>query len=137
MTLITVPTERFWSRVSPAVVHRGVAVVAAPIVSDAKLSDAAAPTAAPVAVTRITATIRRKVFIWVSTAFGRGGRSTTARPAKSRYPLITTLMAVTEVAETTGANVTTMVVPAAGVVPVASPSEAPAAVARVTLYGLL
>jgi len=50
---------------------------------------------------------------------------------------MTTLTPVTETADSAGAKVATMVVPAAGVVPVASPSDALAAPVRVILYGLL
>ena len=63
---------------------------------------------------------------------GTGSHVTTGAE-KARYPLMTTLMPVTEVPVTAGAKVATMVVPTAGVVPVASPSEALAAPDRVIL----
>jgi len=119
-------------------VQRGVAVVAAPRELDAKLSDAAAPTVTPAAVIATVAAIRRRMLIGLSMALRRGREPRgTPRPVRSRYPLITTLTAVTDAADTTGEKVTTIVVPEAGVVPVASPSDAPAVVDRVTLYGLL
>jgi hypothetical protein len=50
---------------------------------------------------------------------------------------MTTLMPVIEAALTAVPNVAVKLVPLAGVVPVASPSDAPAVVDSVTLYGLL
>jgi hypothetical protein len=64
VTLLTVLAVRFWSTERPALVHRGVAAVAAPREPDARLSDAAAPTTAPVAVTRITTSTLRNMVIW-------------------------------------------------------------------------
>lgn len=50
---------------------------------------------------------------------------------------MTTLIPVTDAALTAGENVAAKLVPLDGVVPVASPNEAPAVVDSVTLYGLL
>ncbi len=59
MTLITVAPDRFWNTVSPAVVQRGVAAVAAPSVFEEKLTDAAAPRTALIAPMSTIPVIRR------------------------------------------------------------------------------
>jgi hypothetical protein len=129
VTEATFDADRFWSTVSPTLVHRPVVAVPAPMDALANESDAAkaidAPTTMPTLVAEIAARSQR---IAVS-----------APPVVSlrAYPLMTTLTAVIEAADTAGENVAEKLVPLAGVVPVASPSDALAAPARVTLYGLL
>ena len=132
VTLMTVPADRFWKTVSPAAVHRGVATWAVPRESEVTASDAAAPALAPVALRSRSPRSRRNIWSIRAGVTGSGGRIA-ARAKEARYPLMTTLMPVTDVAESAGAKVATMVVPAAGVVPVASPSEALAAPDRVIL----
>ncbi|MEA2620751.1 MAG: hypothetical protein QOC97_1524 [Chloroflexota bacterium] len=132
MTLTTVPAERFWKTVSPATAQRGVVTLAAPRVVDETASDAAAPTLAPARLRSRSPTSRRNIWSIRGRMPGTGGRMTTGAE-ETRYPLMTTLMPVTEVAASAGAKVATMVVPTAGVTPIASPSEALAAPDKVIL----
>ena len=130
VTEATFIPDRFWRTVSPALVHRPVVAVPAPTDALANESDAANASDVPATTPRVVAemTARRKRI-----ADPRAAR----RLAMRAYPLMTTLTAVIEAADTAGENVAEKLVPLAGVVPVASPREALAAPARVILYGLL
>jgi hypothetical protein len=132
VTLTTVPADRFWNTVSPAEVHRGVAALAAPRVSDEKATDAAAPKT-PLAAPMRTSPMIRHHMCSVHRQLAKSPAAVWPPvPSRVSYPLMTTLMPVIEAAES-DENVAAKLVPDEGVVPVASPSEALAAVDRVTL----
>ena len=132
VTLTTVPTDRFWKIVRPAVVQRGVAAVAAPSDFVKSEIDAAAPKTVVARPSRATLATRRKGFIvCLAAAMRVGGPRGPPTTTSAGYPLMTKLMPVTETATTAGAKVAAKLVPLAGVVPVASPSDALPAPERV------
>jgi hypothetical protein len=121
VTLMMVLAETLLSTVSPAVVQRGTVSAAAPKGREMAERAAADPTETA-ANERAPATIRRRHM------------RRPMLPPIPDYPLMTTLIPVTNEALTAGEKVAEKLVPVDGVVPVASPRDAPPAPDRVILY---
>ncbi len=139
VTLEMVATVSTGVTVMTAVVHLGVATLAKPRPPEEKASDAAAPKLAAAAVPNtVVAMACHHLLIVVSRAIRRGDRVHDGDHSRQTgQPLMTTETPVIEVALTAGEKVAAKLVPVAGVVPVASPSEALAAPVRVIRYALL
>jgi hypothetical protein len=131
VTLTTVAPEKFGTMERPAVVQRGTVTLAPARLPDVVESDAAIAGSTN-SRQRNSSNARRGMVLRVQTA-GNGCPLTKI----ADYPLMTRFTPVTDAALTAGENVAAKLVPLAGVVPVASPSEAPAAPDSVILYGML